>query len=78
MELNAVIASRLVGDGGERRAITDCDGFESRRQGGDAVAVAHPYGNFIFETVEKFIVLTFFMYYYVSILSLCTSGYSST
>ena len=43
MELHAVEAARLVGDGGERRVGRHADHREALRQRRDAVAVAHPH-----------------------------------
>ena len=43
MEQQPVEPPRIVGDGGERRALADRHGTEARRQAGDAVAVAHPH-----------------------------------
>ena len=42
MELDAVEAPRVVGDGGEGRALADRDDLETRRQPGHPVAMAHP------------------------------------
>ena len=42
MEHQAVIAARLVGDQRERRIFGGADARKSRRQPGDAVAMAHP------------------------------------
>ena len=44
VELDAVEAAGLVGDGGEGRGVALGDDREARRDGGDAVAVAHPDG----------------------------------
>ena len=44
VELDAVEAAVLVGDGGEGRGVALGDDGEARRDGGDAVAVAHPDG----------------------------------
>ena len=43
MELHAVEAALIVGDGGEGRAVADRDDAKARRQGHDAVAMAHPH-----------------------------------
>src|SRR5665213_1346555 len=43
MELHAVEAALLVGDGGEGRALADADDAEAGRQLVDEVAVAHPH-----------------------------------
>jgi len=42
VKLEAVIAARLVGDARDRRRRIARDDLETRRQAGDAVAVAHP------------------------------------
>ena len=42
VELHAVEPALVVGDDGVGRGVAGADGAESRRQGGDAVAVAHP------------------------------------
>ncbi len=44
VELDAVEAARIVGDGGEGGALGDGDGPEARRQRRHPVAVAHPDG----------------------------------
>ena len=43
VELQAIEAPRVVGDGGEGRAFGDGDGAEARRQRRHPVAVAHPH-----------------------------------
>ena len=43
MELDAVEAALVVGDGGERRALADPHHPETLGQGGHAVTVAHPH-----------------------------------
>ena len=44
VELDAVEAAVLVGDGGEGRGVALGEDGEARRDGGDLVAVAHPDG----------------------------------
>ena len=43
VELHAVEFARIVGNGRERRAVRHCHGAEALRQGGHAVAMAHPH-----------------------------------
>ncbi len=43
VELHAIEAPAIVGDGGERRTLAHADDAEARRQGLDAVAMAHPH-----------------------------------
>ena len=47
MKLHAVIAPRLVGDGGHRRVLGLRDGFEAFRQARDAIAMTHPHRIFV-------------------------------